>query len=147
LGKISAFALILWLNNEAEFTWGSEQRHTFDDIKKYLSLPPVMKAPMVKIPFRLYIAAEDSIIGVVLMQVVDGKEHIITYLSWRLIDAKIRYSFIEKLCLSLFYAYSKLRHYLLSSICIIACQADVIKHMLQQLILSGRIRKWAYTLI
>jgi hypothetical protein len=26
-------------------------------------------------------------------------------------------------------------------------QADVIKHMLQQMILSGRIRKWAYTLI
>jgi hypothetical protein len=146
-GKISAFALILWLKNEAEFTWGSEQQHTFDDIKKYLSLPPVMKAPMVKISFRLYIATEDSIIGVVLTQVMDGKEHIITYLSWRLIDAKIRYSFIEKLCLSLFYACSKLRHYLLSSICIIACQADVIKHMLQQLILSGRIGKWTYTLI
>jgi hypothetical protein len=27
------------------------------------------------------------------------------------------------------------------------CQANVIRHMLQQLILSGRIRKWAYTLI
>jgi gamma-glutamylcysteine synthetase len=38
-------------------------------------------------------------------------------------------------------------HYLLSSTCIVACQADVIKHMLQQLILSGRIRKWAYALI
>jgi hypothetical protein len=78
---------------------------------------------------------------------MDGKEHIITYLSRCLIDAKIRYSFIEKLCLSLFYACSKLRHYLLSSTCIVACQADVIKHMLQQPIPSGRIRKWAYTLI
>jgi gamma-glutamylcysteine synthetase len=38
-------------------------------------------------------------------------------------------------------------HYLLSSTCIVACQAAVIKHMLQQLILSGRIRKWAYALI
>jgi hypothetical protein len=36
---------------------------------------------------------------------------------------------------------------LLSSTCIVACQADVIKHMLQQLILSGRIKKWAYALI
>jgi hypothetical protein len=51
------------------------------------------------------------------------------------------------LCLSLFYACSKLRHYLLSSTCVVACQADVIKHMLQQPILYGRIRKWAYTLI
>jgi hypothetical protein len=36
---------------------------------------------------------------------------------------------------------------LLSSTCVIAGQADVIKHMLQQPILSGRIEKWAYALI
>jgi hypothetical protein len=107
----------------------------------------VIKAPMAGILFRLYIAAEDVIIGVVLTQVTKGREHVITYLSRRLFNAKTRYSFIEKLCLSLFYACSKLRHYLLSSTCIIACQANVIRHMLQQPILSGRIGKWVYTLI
>jgi hypothetical protein len=107
----------------------------------------VIKVTKVGIPFRLYNAVEDSVIRVVLTHVMDDKKHIITYLSWRLIDAKIRYSFIEKLCLSLFYACSKLRHYLLSSTCVIACQADVIKHMLQQPILSGRIIKWTNALI
>jgi hypothetical protein len=67
----------------------------------------------------------------VLMQVTEGKEDIITFLSWHLIDAETRYSFIEKLCLSLFYACSKLRYYLLSSTCVVAYQADVIKHILQ----------------
>jgi hypothetical protein len=86
---------------------------------------------MAGIPFQLYIAAENDVIGIVLMQVMEGKEHIITYLSRRLIDAKTRYSFIEKYYLSLFYACSKLWHYLLSSTCVVACQADVIKHMLQ----------------
>jgi hypothetical protein len=106
-----------------------------------------MKAHMVRIPFWLYIAAKDAMIGVVLTQVTEGKKHIITYLSRRLIDTKTSYSFIENLCLSLFYACSKLRHYLLSSTCVVACQADVIRHMLQQPILSGRIGKWAYALI
>jgi hypothetical protein len=106
-----------------------------------------MKAPMAEIPFWLYIAAEDVVIGAVLTQIIEGKEHIITYLSRCLINAESRYSFIEKLCLSLFYAYSKLQHYLLSSTCIVACQADVIRHMLQQPILSGRIGKWVYALI
>jgi hypothetical protein len=50
-GKISAFAPILWLKNEAEFTWGTEQQRAFDDIKKYLSSPSVMKAPMTGIRF------------------------------------------------------------------------------------------------
>jgi hypothetical protein len=48
-----------------------------------------MKAPMAGIPFWLYIATEDSMIGAILMQVAEGKEHIITYLSQRLIDAEI----------------------------------------------------------
>jgi hypothetical protein len=54
-GKISAFAPILQLRNEAEFTLGLDQQHTFDDIKKYLSSPSVMKATMAGIPFWLYI--------------------------------------------------------------------------------------------
>jgi hypothetical protein len=76
--KINAFAPILQLKNEAEFTWGADQQRAFDDIKKYLSSPPVMKAP---IPFLLYITAEDAIIGAILTQVMEVMEHIITYTS------------------------------------------------------------------
>jgi hypothetical protein len=146
-GKISAFAHVLQLKTEAEFTWGTDQQRAFDDIKKYLSSPLVTKAPMAGIPFRLYIIAEDVVIGAILIQIMEGEEHIITYLSRRLIDAETSYSFIKKLCLSLFYACTKLRHYLLSSTCVVACQANVIRHMLQQLILTERIKKWAYALI
>jgi hypothetical protein len=78
-----------------------------------------MKALMAGILFRLYIAVEDAVIGAVLMHVMESKEHIITYLSRCLVDAEIRYSFIEKLCLSLFYGCSKLRHYLLYSTCVV----------------------------
>jgi hypothetical protein len=106
-----------------------------------------MKASMAGIPFRLYIATEDAVIGAVSTQIMEGKEHIITYFSRCLINAETRYSFIERLCLSLFYACSKLRHYLLSCTCIVACQVDVIRHILQQLILSRRIEKCAYALI
>jgi hypothetical protein len=57
-----------------------------------------MKAPMAGISFWLYITAEDAVVGAALTQVMEGKEHIITYLSRRLIDTETRYSFIEKLC-------------------------------------------------
>jgi hypothetical protein len=66
--KISAFAPILRLKNEAKFTWGggADQQCVFDDIKKYMSSPSVMKTHMTEIPFRLYIIAEDVVIGAVL---------------------------------------------------------------------------------
>jgi ribonuclease HI len=54
---------------------------------------------------------------------------------------------MEKLCLSLYYACSKFRHYILSSSCIVASQYDVIEHMLLKPILSGRIGRWAYVLV
>ena len=114
-GKIDTFTPILRLKDETEFTWGAKQQEAFEKIKIYLSSPPVLKAPRRGVPFRLYVAAEDKVIGAVLTQETKGKEYIITYLSRRLIDAETSYTFIEKLCLSLYYACTKLRHYLLSS--------------------------------
>ena len=40
-----------------------------------------------------------------------------------------------------------MRHYILPSICVVACQTDIIKYMLHRLILRGRIGKWAYALV
>ena len=120
---------------------GAEQQEAFNNIKRYLSSPLVLRAPKSGVPFRLYIAAQDKVIGAVLAQENGGKEYIIAYLSRRLVDAESRYVFIEKLCLSLYYACTKFGSYLLYSTCVVACQADVIKYMLQQPILSGRIGK------
>jgi hypothetical protein len=69
------------------------------------------------------------------------------YASKRLLSTETRYTHIEKLCLSLYYACSKFQHYILSSCCIITCQHDVIKYMIQRPILSGQMGKWAYSLI
>ena len=79
--KIDSFIPVLRLKDKAEFTWGAEQQESFEKIKNYLSSPPVLKAPRRGVPFRLYVAAEDKIIGVVLTQETEEKEYIITYLS------------------------------------------------------------------
>jgi hypothetical protein len=125
----------------------AKQQEVFYLIKNYLSLAPVLKAQKSRVPFRLYIAAKDKVSGDVLTQEVEGKEHVVTYLSRRLVDVETRYTFVEKLCLCLLYACTKLRCYLLSSPCSISCQIDVINYMLQNPIMSGRIGKWAYALI
>ena len=100
---------------------GAKQQEAFEKIKEYLSTPPVLRAPRSGVPFKLYIAAEEKIIGVVLTQEDEGKEYVIAYLGLGLLDFEARYSHIEKLCLSLYYACAKMRHYLLSSTCVVAC--------------------------
>jgi hypothetical protein len=123
---------------------GVEQQEFFALIKNYLSSAPLLKAPQSGIPFRFYIAAEDKVIGAILIQETKRKEHVVTYLSQRLVNAETRYTFLEKLCLRLFYACTKLRCYLLSSPCTISYQTVVTKYMLQNPIMSGRIGNWAY---
>jgi hypothetical protein len=108
---------------------------------------PVLQAPKIRNPFKMYIAAQERVIGAVLLQEEDGKEFSVAYVSRRLLDAETWYVFIEKLCLSLYYACSKVSHYILSSSCIVACQYDVIKQMLLKPILMGRVGKWAYALV
>jgi hypothetical protein len=86
------------------------------------------------------------VIRAVLTQEDGGKEFFIAYLSRRISETEGRYTFIEKLCLSLYHACTKLCHYMLMSFCAVVCQFDVIKCMLQKPILSGRLGKWAYAL-
>ena len=91
-------------------------------------------------------STDDTVIGSALIQEFEGKERVIYYLSRRFLDAKTRYSAIEKLGLCLYFSCIKLRHYLLSAECTIICKDDVVKYMLSMLILSGRIGKWILAL-
>jgi hypothetical protein len=95
-GKVNAFTPLLRLKNDIDFTWGAKQQEAFDEIKSYLTSPPVLQAPKSGIPFKLYVAAEKDVIGGVLTQETEGKEYIVAYESRRLLDAKTRYTFIEK---------------------------------------------------
>src|SRR6185312_6361563 len=72
-GKIDSFTPILRLKNEAEFTCGEEQQESFEKIENYLSSSPMLKASRRGVPFRLYVATEDRVVGVVLTQETEGK--------------------------------------------------------------------------
>jgi ribonuclease HI len=80
------------------------------------------------------------------VQVYDGKEKVVFYLSRRMLDTETRYHEIEKLCICLFFTCTKLRHILLSAEIIVMCKLDVIKHMLSAPVLKGRLGKWMFTL-
>jgi hypothetical protein len=71
------------------------------------------------------------------VQVYDGKEKVVFFLSRRMLDVETRYPKIEKLCLYLFFTYTKLCHILLSTEVVIICKSDVIKHMLSAPVLKG----------
>lgn len=64
-------------------------------------------------PLKLYVLATDTTIGSMLAQKNDeGKEHAVYYLSRMLNETKKRYTAIEKMGLSLYFACTKLRQFM-----------------------------------
>ena len=121
------------------FAGGAEQQQAFDEIKEYLSKPPVLVPPQHDRPFYVYLSVGDTSIASVLIQKHDGQERVVFYLSRRMLDAETRYPEIEKLCLCLYFTCTKLRHILFSAEIIVICKSDVIKHMLSAPVLKGRL--------
>jgi hypothetical protein len=60
--------------------------------------PHVLQGPKAGNPFKMYIAAQEWVTGAVLLQVEDGKEFPVAYVSRCLLDAETWYVFMEKLC-------------------------------------------------
>ena len=87
---------------------GVEQQKAFDDIKEYLSTPPVLVPPQQGKPFYVYLFVGDTSIASILIQLHEGQDKVIFYLSRRMLDAETRYSAIEKLCLYLYFTCTKL---------------------------------------
>jgi hypothetical protein len=144
--RIEPFMELVKIKANDEFCWGAEQQRAFEEIKKYLSKPPVLVPPQQNKPFYVYLSVGDTSIAPVVIQVHDGKERVVFYLSRRMLDAETRYPDIEKLCLCLFFTCRKLRHILLSAEMIVICKSDVIKHMLSAPVSKGRLGKWMFAL-
>ncbi|KAL0396320.1 UNVERIFIED_CONTAM: hypothetical protein Scaly_0080400, partial [Sesamum calycinum] len=79
-------------------------------------------------PLILYIAAQERSIGALMAQEnEEGKEKTLYYLSRTLTENELKYSPVEKVCLALFYAIKKLKHYFEAYSIRLISRADPVK--------------------
>ena len=141
-GKMKAFSPILSLKVAKDSTWDEMQQKAFDQIKECLVNPLVLTPPAFSRPLKFYISAtDDSISSLLAQDAEDSTKRALYYLSRLLNDAMTRYALIEKLCLSLFHACTKLECYLLSREVLVMCQIDIITYLVNWLVLQRRLMK------
>ena len=125
-----------------EFTWEERHQATFDKIKEYLSKPlvliPLIQCHLIKLNL---LAANESIGCLLAQNDSKGHERTVYYLSRVLNPAETKYSSIEKLCLALYFACNKPRHYLIKSLVYVVSQTGLKKYMLNRPLITGRIGK------
>jgi len=130
------------------FVWDQSCQEAYEDIKRYLTKPPVLVAPTLGKSFLLYVKVMDHSLGPLLAQKDDDShEQAIYYLSRTLIGAESRYNPIEKECLALVFAILKTRHYLIGQTIHVIFRVNPIRLLITKLeSLNLRLAKWALLL-
>ena len=114
-GRCQPFSKLM--KKGVSFVWDDACQQAFEEIKQYLTNPPVLMAPVSGKPFLIYVRAMDHSLGALLAQNNDqGHEQAIYYLSRTMIGAEHRYNPVEKECLALVFAVQKMRHYLVGQL-------------------------------
>jgi hypothetical protein len=125
--------------------WTPECQRSFDQLKEFLSSPPILSSPVPGESLFLYLAVSEHAISAVLIRVQGKVQFPVYYISRVLKDVETRYLEGEKLALALVFAARRLRPYFQAHEIII-----LTNHPLRQILgkpeVSGRLAKWAIEL-
>jgi hypothetical protein len=125
------------------FIWDERAHESFNALKKYLVLVPLLKPLDYNRDYFLYIATSEGMVGMVLVQEDDEfHEYIVYYLSQNLIGHELKYSHIEKLALTVVHAVKRLQHYILLCKTIIVADINPFQYVLTRHIKGGKHNNW-----
>ena len=93
------------------FEWTDECQKAFDDLKKYLSSPPLLSPSIPGEELYLYIAVSQAVVSAALVRDEGGSQRPVYFISRAFRGAEERYSRTEKLAFALIIAARKLKPY------------------------------------
>ena len=118
------------LEKDAKFILDADCQKSFEELKAYLTIAPVVRAPNWQLPFEVMCDASDLSNGAVLRKREGGKPYVVYYASKTLNKAQRNYTTTEKELLAVVYALDKFRAYLVRSDIIIFTDHSALKYLL-----------------
>ena len=129
------------LNKWKGFEWTEECVLAFQQLKEYLSRPPIMSKPEGDEVLFAYIAVASHAVSLVLIRVDSGVQRPVYYVSKSLHKADVRYLPLEKAILAMVHGTRKLPHYFQSHTVVVLTQLP-LRSLLRSVDYTGRIVKW-----
>ena len=127
------------------FEWTNECQKAFEDLKKYLSSPPLLSPSMPREKLYLYIAVSHTAISAASIRDEGGLQRPVYFISRAFRGAEERYPRIEKLAFALVTAARKLKPYFQAHT-IIVLTDQPLKKAMSSLEAAGRMALWAIKL-
>ena len=127
------------MNKWKGFEWTKECALAFQQLKEYLSHPPIM-SKMDEVLFA-YIAMAPHAVSLVLIWVDSGIQRPVYYISRSLHEVEIHYLSLEKTILVVVHATRKLPYYFQAHTIVVLTQLS-LRALLQSADYTGRVVKW-----
>ena len=99
------------MNKWKGFEWFEDCVLAFQQLKEYLSRPPIMSRPEADEVLSAYIAVAPHAVSLVLIRIDSGVQRPVYYVSKSLHEVEVHYLPLEKAILAVVYATRKLPHY------------------------------------
>ena len=132
----------LLINKWKGFEWSEDCVVAFQQLKKYLSRPPIMSSPEADEVLYAYIAVAPHAVSLVLIQDDNGIQKPVYYVSKSLHEAEVRYLPLEKAILAVVHATRKLPYYFQAHTVVVLTQLP-LKSVLRTADYTGRIAIWS----
>ena len=129
------------MNKWKGFEWTEECALAFQQLKEYLSHPPIMSSLEVDEVLFVYVVVAPHAVSLVLVRVDNGIQIPVYYVSKLLHEAEVRYLPLEKAILAMIHATSKLPHYFQAHTMVVLTQLP-LRSLLRGADYTGRIAKW-----
>ncbi|KAJ9566630.1 hypothetical protein OSB04_002596, partial [Centaurea solstitialis] len=130
------------LRKNQGFLWTDEHEKALQELKQYMTSPPLLTKPVEGESLQLYLAVSKNATSAVLVREEYQRQQPIYYVSKSFLDAETKYTSMEKLLLGLMTAAKKLRHYFESHHIIVVTNYP-LKTVLRKPELTGRLAKWS----
>ncbi|KAK2997424.1 hypothetical protein RJ639_025059 [Escallonia herrerae] len=128
-----------------DFEWTEEYQKSFEELKRYLSSPPLLTKQVTGEDLFLYLSISEVAVSTVLIREEEGKQRHVYYISKVLQDVETRYPRIDKVALALVTSARKLRPYFQSHT-IVVLNDQPLGKVLQNPDASGRLVNWSVEL-
>ncbi|KAL2248676.1 UNVERIFIED_CONTAM: Retrovirus-related Pol polyprotein from transposon [Sesamum indicum] len=133
------------LRKAKNFIWTMECDQALQELKEYLTKPPLLANPKEGERLFLYLGVSENAVSSVLVREEGSNENLVYYVSKMLQGAESRYSEMEKLALALVVTARKLQPYFQSHKVVVLTNHP-LKHVMSRPEASGRLIKWAVEL-